>query len=302
MEDTQEASIASKGKMSVQEGEESQDMTGQHVGWLFKRGRIMKNWKKRFFVLRLKELTYYNDENNVKSKRGSIDLNDCTSLVLSQSGSLYIIYIKTPDRVLQLRSRDEEGTKLWYDSLKIAMQQRIIATKQNSFMITGPGEGKTIVLSGFLGKSKVIYDWHLEDSQEQVLRKNTSSRWSTFTMRYFVLVADKKTCPEGEDKVSYTLSYYTDATCKTQRGSLKIENSFSAAFQTTKVPWKQFAEQDLKFESPIYITLTCDTWFVVLCPKNEEDALQWRTAFDTIIYQIKTQEGLQVGETLQKVA
>ena len=121
-------------------------------------------------------------------------------------------------------------------------------------------------------------------------------------MRYFVLYSTAEVDPaSGQSKDSFTLAYYTDETCKTQRGSLQIESTSCAAFQSAKVPFHSFAEQDLKCEIPIYVTLASPSWVVVLCPGTEDDALQWRTAFDTVIYQLKTQEGVEVKDTLKMV-
>ncbi|KAA6375757.1 MAG: hypothetical protein EZS28_028718 [Streblomastix strix] len=45
-------------------------------GWLTKQGHVMKNWKKRWFSLRGKELFYYEKQNSPKEK-GSIPLDGC---------------------------------------------------------------------------------------------------------------------------------------------------------------------------------------------------------------------------------
>ena len=274
------------------EKDEVEDMSGEHVGWLFKKGRIMKNWKKRFFVLRGQKLTYYVDKDKPESRRGSIHLKSCSSLVLSQTDKVFCIYIKTPERNLELKSEDEESTRQWYDSLKSAMQRKK-TNKVKSFFQSGEQGNK--LLSGFLGKSKVM---NLDELDEDWMQN--TNRWSTFTMRYFVLYSTTAFDPaSGKNKDTYTLAYYTDETCKTQRGSLQIESTSCAAFQSAKIPFHVFAEQDLKCEIPIYLTLSSLSWVVILCPRKEDDALQWRTAFDTVIYQLKIQEGAELKDTLQ---
>ncbi|KAJ0393412.1 hypothetical protein P43SY_005989 [Pythium insidiosum] len=34
----------------------------QHAGWIYKQGSLVKNWKRRFMVLRGKQLTYYDTD------------------------------------------------------------------------------------------------------------------------------------------------------------------------------------------------------------------------------------------------
>ena len=53
-------------------------------------------------------------------------------------------------------------------------------------------------------------------------------------------------------------------------------------FHTTRVPWGKHAAEDLKFESPIFLVLSCQDWLVVLCPRTDEEGVQWRAALDTV--------------------
>ncbi|QDZ19446.1 PH domain-containing protein [Chloropicon primus] len=253
-------------------------MKGQKNGWLAKRGRLLKNWKNRYFVLNEKKLTYYSNAGEVTSKRGSVDLGDSTSLVLSKCEDNFIIYVKTPGRVLQIKSTEEKETKSWYDSLKAAITKRAQPKTSLTNKTNFPGE---VLLSGFMGKSKVM---GTEELSEEWLQHST--RWTTFTWRYFVLCAEEL----GEDETAFSVSYYTDETCRTQRGRLVIGTDATSAFQSTKVPWKNYAVEDLKFEPPIFLTLSCKDWRVVLCPRTDEDGVQWRTAFDTTIHCLKVQE------------
>ena len=135
-----------------------------------------------------------------------------------------------------------------------------------------------------------------EDLREDWLEDK--SRWTTFTNRFFVLCAEEGS--QG-DQVS-NLSYFTDETCRNQRGCLSITSSVVAAFQTTKVPWREFAEEDLKYESPVFLTLSCEDWLVVLCPETDEDSVTWRSAFDMTVHKARAQENLRNKETLGKVS
>lgn len=151
---------------------------------------------------------------------GFIDLTACSSLVLAKSRAEYIIYITIPGRVLQLKSTDEKDTKLWYTCLEKAIKERkeISTIHQES-----NASSDSFLLSGFLGKSKVIRsnevtkDW-----------SNVTNRWSNFTMRYFVLASDTK-----EEQTSFNIYYYTDETCKTQRGKFSFSFYSSTSLGTS---------------------------------------------------------------------
>ena len=239
------------------------------------------------------KLTYYHKEGEASSRRGRVDLNESTSLVMSQSDSDYIIKVLTPYRELKLKSKDEEVTKSWFESFKEAIKRKERNTAHSSSFLGHAGE---VLLTGFLGKSKVM-------SRETLVSENwmqSTSRWTTFTSRFLVLCKDE--APDETESLSFSLLYFTDESCRVQRGCLKITASCVASFQSTKVPWRAFAEQDLRVESiPIFLTLSSDDWLVILIPREEEESIQWRTALDTTVHHLKTQAGLKTKDTLGQV-
>jgi len=241
----------------------------------------VRGWKDRYFVLRHGKLVYYSGE-DAKTKRGAVELGETTSLTLLRRGQEVVLHVKTPGRVLEVKHADEEGTKAWYEACREHItRQAALARAKTSSRAGTDGLPEGAVLCGTMGKSKVMG----RESLGEGWASNTS-RWTTFTSRYFVLCAEDGVEGEddtpGEPGTSFALNYYTDESCKTQRGRLSLGKGVGCQFHTTRVPWGKHAAEDLKFESPIFLVLSCQDWLVVLCPRTDEEGVQWRAALDTV--------------------
>jgi hypothetical protein len=110
------------------------------TGWLLKQGHILRNWKKRFFVLNYGILTYYDDDNVANNKgvsetsKGKINLKNAqvTIVVADDSATTTTGGGKLTDieqriciqennnnnnkLIVQMKNKDEK--KEWFDALK----------------------------------------------------------------------------------------------------------------------------------------------------------------------------------------
>ena len=81
-----------------------------HSGTLMKRGHVVKNWKRRFFVLKNQELKYYTDE-SLSSLKGEYILSR-TSVILEQEGDIdghhYLLVLQASHN--QQHSVDAKGS------------------------------------------------------------------------------------------------------------------------------------------------------------------------------------------------
>jgi len=88
------------------------------AGWLFKRGRFNKSWKRRFCVLTHNELEYYKELKDV-SPRGVIPISDieCLSTGLT-ANEMEVFYLVTKDRVWNFAATDDETREDWIRSIE----------------------------------------------------------------------------------------------------------------------------------------------------------------------------------------
>ena len=83
------------------------------AGWLTKRGRIIKSWKSRYFVLSADQLIYYTDEEQSHIK-GYINLYQSTIATISQfKGRQHIFSIVTQNRTLQIQAESQDIQEDW---------------------------------------------------------------------------------------------------------------------------------------------------------------------------------------------
>ena len=89
------------------------------AGFLVKQGHVVKNWKKRWFVLRENKLEYYVDPRD-KSSRGMIPLDDVTlSLTTDQAGKPNCFGIFHPDRKTYLIYADSDREMMeWVTAIR----------------------------------------------------------------------------------------------------------------------------------------------------------------------------------------
>ncbi|RLN45246.1 hypothetical protein BBJ29_002533 [Phytophthora kernoviae] len=85
---------------------------GQYAGWVYKQGSLVKNWKKRFMVLRGRQLTYYDTAKvspTVKAK-GSFQVITVELSTDIQNG---LLVHGRGGRVLKLYTASAEATSTW---------------------------------------------------------------------------------------------------------------------------------------------------------------------------------------------
>lgn len=90
--------------------------SGDHSGWIYKQGSLVKSWKRRFMVLRGKQLTYYDTAkitSNVKEK-GSFQV---ITVELSNEIQNGLIVHGRNGRVLKLYTDNAEATSAWYNAI-----------------------------------------------------------------------------------------------------------------------------------------------------------------------------------------
>jgi len=103
------------------------------AGWLFKRGRFNKSWKRRFCVLRHKELEYYKELKDV-SPQGVIPTLDIEFLSIGlTTNSMEVFHLVTKDRVWNFAARDEETREDWVRPIEdILSEERVNGWISNS--------------------------------------------------------------------------------------------------------------------------------------------------------------------------
>lgn len=91
-------------------------------GYMTKQGGMMKNWKKRWFVLEGHTLTYYADKANAESSyptpKGSVDMRQVSAVEMSQvehKGAS--INLTIPGRVHKFLNPDQSARELWFSRL-----------------------------------------------------------------------------------------------------------------------------------------------------------------------------------------
>ncbi|CAH0485330.1 unnamed protein product [Peronospora farinosa] len=104
---------------------------GEYAGWVYKQGSLVKNWKKRFMVLRGRQLTYYDTAKvtpMVKAK-GSFQVITVELSTDIQNG---LLVHGRGGRVLKLYTASAEATSTWYnmilDATTVAPQQFLAAS------------------------------------------------------------------------------------------------------------------------------------------------------------------------------
>ena len=87
-----------------------------HCGWVFKQGSLVKNWKKRFMVMRGRQLTYYDTAqiNPRVKEKGSFKV-----ITVELSGEIQngLIVHGVGGRVLKLYTDSAENTSDWYNAI-----------------------------------------------------------------------------------------------------------------------------------------------------------------------------------------
>merc|ERR1711879_36762 len=83
-------------------------------GYLTKKGAKVKNWKRRWFVLKGDTLYYYKTRTDLEQK-GEIQINTSTSCTMEgkKDDGKYYFTIVTPKRKYKMFANSEETVNLW---------------------------------------------------------------------------------------------------------------------------------------------------------------------------------------------
>eukprot|EP00026_Physarum_polycephalum_P020289 Phypoly_transcript_22770.p1 GENE.Phypoly_transcript_22770~~Phypoly_transcript_22770.p1 ORF type:complete len:121 (+),score=1.70 Phypoly_transcript_22770:31-363(+) len=87
------------------------------AGYVTKQGRIIRNWKRRWFVLQNDKIYYYVNEKTPKP-RGVIHLVNATVLDYTTNASECGFDINTPKRVWHIIAETIEERDLWVQAIR----------------------------------------------------------------------------------------------------------------------------------------------------------------------------------------
>ncbi|KAA8895977.1 hypothetical protein FN846DRAFT_967040 [Sphaerosporella brunnea] len=115
-------------------------------GWLLKRTRKTKGWKRRWFVLRADRLSCYKDQKEYKIHR-QIHLCDVTAVAaLKDAKQPFSFGVFSNSKNFHFRAESEEETKDWTDKIWTAVGKQV---PEESMMLSSPVHS---VLANFPGK------------------------------------------------------------------------------------------------------------------------------------------------------
>lgn len=102
-------------------------------GWLYKRGK-RKTWKKRWFVLRDSQLTYYKDDKEYKPK-DIISTSDIMAVaMLTNDNKPNHFAFFTPSKNYHLRADTTKEAESWVEKLKVALDYASQKALSSSFI------------------------------------------------------------------------------------------------------------------------------------------------------------------------
>ena len=183
---------------------------GEYAGWVYKQGSLVKNWKKRFMILRGRQLTYYDTAKvtpMVKAK-GSFQVITVELSTDIQNG---LLVHGRGGRVLKLYTESAETTSTWYNMILGATTvapQQFLAAPPDRFSTLSTSSTLTPVSSMGLDDEMALLNRLeslplSEDGTEQV----THSGWlkkegaciKSWKRRYFVLRGNALSYFDSED-------------------------------------------------------------------------------------------------------
>eukprot|EP01084_Bolivina_argentea_P137650 242427_1 len=86
-----------------------------HSGWMYKKGKIAKNWKQRYFELHNDGLLYYYTDEKKKTLKGTANLFIIIAINIVDNKNFEII---TPHRVWCFECKFKSETEHWIDYIK----------------------------------------------------------------------------------------------------------------------------------------------------------------------------------------
>lgn len=185
---------------------------GQHGGWVFKQGSLVRNWKKRFLVLRGKQLTYY-DTASITPKTKEKGSFQVITVELSSDIQNGLLVHGKGGRVLKLYTDSAESTRTWYTVILEATTGGVAGGSRMSSFGAGDARYSMLSTANSNNSSSVDVDDELElldrldslpldDGVASIHHsgwlKKEGSRVKSWKKRYFTLHGN-------------TLSYYDSA-------------------------------------------------------------------------------------------
>lgn len=152
-------------------------------GRMYKQGRVMRNWKSRYFVLSVSKIEYFKSPSSTTS-RGELSFLDHRCSVRSLKGSSevvckspmvvaeFLLELRVDDRKLVMACTSETDKKAWMDALKLAID----ASKT---------VGRTASLGESLSLAKLRNQRSGSISAETFLDRNAGGRLSQFNYDAF---------------------------------------------------------------------------------------------------------------------
>lgn len=86
-------------------------------GFLDKEGRVVRNWKRRWFQLTRGQLLYFRARDDV-TPRGSVSLRGASVGAIAVSGELHTFCVKSAGRTLMLKATDFDQEQLWVHAIR----------------------------------------------------------------------------------------------------------------------------------------------------------------------------------------
>lgn len=132
-------------------------------GYLMKQGHIIKNWKKRSFVLTVDSLSYYSDEIS-SSPKGEIEFCDIINVTNGKKSSSFIINTKS-GKNFEIEAKDEKERDIWKTSLLSARRCWLLIERSEIAIMEDRVDDAIIMLSearrceGMLVNEKILNFW-----------------------------------------------------------------------------------------------------------------------------------------------
>ncbi|OWZ21718.1 hypothetical protein PHMEG_0003686 [Phytophthora megakarya] len=179
---------------------------GEYAGWVYKQGSLVRNWKKRFMVLKGRQLTYYDTAKvtpSVKAK-GSFQVITVELSTDIQNG---LLVHGRGGRVLKLYTASAETTSAWFnmilDATTVAPQQ-FVAAPPDRFSTLSAASSKPVDMDDEMALLDRLESLPLsEDGNEQVTHsgwlKKEGARVKSWKRRYFVLRGNALSYFNSED-------------------------------------------------------------------------------------------------------
>lgn len=187
-----------------------------HAGWVYKQGSLVRNWKKRFMVLRGRQLTYYDTARLTPSvkEKGSFTVITVELSTEIQNG---LLVHGRGGRVLKLYTDSAESTSMWYSRImeatapsqaagvdrrsSMAMSMASEQYRYSSMGSSVPGANSSVDLDDELELMERLDSLPLDDAPvtHSGWLKKEGSRVKSWKRRFFALRGNALSYFDSED-------------------------------------------------------------------------------------------------------